>query len=140
MEKVIIAEKTFKNDWFNITDNKGREISVFVGKSKEGKDSNPTLKAPLEAAKSGDEVEMDVKPGKDGVKLFGWEAKTGGGFGGKSFAPKDKSFDAGIAAISAAAAMYGLQKDTPIQTVLNAAESFHAFIMSKETKLKTETK
>jgi hypothetical protein len=63
------------------------------------------------------------------------DVKEGGAKGGgKSYAPKDKSFDAAIASIDAAAKLFSLSKDVPVTKVTEYAEAFHAWIMSKSAK------
>lgn len=131
-EKVIISEIVIKNDWCNLKDNNGREISVFIG-TKDGKQSNPTLKEPLTKAKPGDEVEMNVVPGKDGVKLFGWEPKAVSGGSGKSFAPQDKSFLAAQNAAIASATAWNLNKDMTNDKLIETAEILHKWLLSKKS-------
>lgn len=133
MEKVIVANIVLKNDWANLTDNNDREISVFLGTDKNGKTSNASLKPILEKAKPGDEVEMDVKAGKDGTKLFGWEPKAAGSGGGKSFPAADKSFQGALAAAQAAGSMMALQKDATYEKWEELFNKIHAAILTKKS-------
>ncbi len=134
-EKVIIAEIVLKNDWFNLKDNNSREISVFVGTDKSGKVSNPGLNNVLKNSKVGDEVEMDIKAGKDGVKLFGWEVRAAGsGSGGaKTFTPADKAFQAALAAGPAASALLSLSKEATFEKWNEMFEKIHAAILAKKS-------
>lgn len=135
MEKVILAEIVLKNDWANLKDNNGREISVFLGTDKSGKASNASLKPLLEKARPGDEIEMDVKAGKDGTKLFGWEPKqAGSGSGGKGYAPKDKIWESALAAANAASNMLALTKDASTAQFDTLFEHIHGQIISKIAK------
>lgn len=132
--KLIVAEISEKNGWLNIKTNDGKEVSVMIEKAPK---TTAQLKVNGILVNPGSEVTGNLT--EKGEKLYMWDLDEKKG-GGKGFAPKDKGFDAAIAAVNAAASMYALQKDVPMQTVLNTAESFHQFIMSKSTKPATETK
>jgi len=124
--KIIIAEISDKNGWYNIKTNEGKEVSVMAAKC-------PKLTEVLKTAIAGTEVTGKLVE-KDG-KLYLWdlnEQKSGGS--GKSFAPKDKSFEAAIAAAAAASKLWGLNKDVSDEKALATAEKIHTWIMSKATK------
>jgi hypothetical protein len=131
-EKVTIVTCVFKNNWFNIRDNKDREISVGTVDKKTGGPVNQKLTALLNSAQEGIEVEMDLRDWQG--KWFGNDVKAAGsGFGGKSFTPADKSFDAAKIAVQAAATFHSLDKDRNVEKVKEDAENLHAWIMSKVT-------
>lgn len=131
VEKVKIASISFKNNWYNLKDAAGRDISVGL-MDKQSNPINPKLKGILENAKEGDEVEMDLRDWNG--KFFGNDVKAVGA-GGKSFAPKDKSFDAALAAAQAVGSMLG-GRETPITPAGfdNLFEHVHKAIMGKITK------
>ncbi len=132
MSKVIIATAKQNNDWYNVTDNTGREISVSL-KSKEGKLQNQKLKAVLDTVKPGEEVEMEVKDWKG--KWFGNEPKSFNG-AGKKFAPADRSFDAAKTAALAVATLYANKTD--VSGLPATFETIHKLIMAKVTKATEE--
>lgn len=134
MEKIILAEINAKGDWFNLKTNTNKEISVYVGKKKDGEASNPKLKEILAKSITGDTVEIKLTD-KDG-KTYGWdpqEERKGGG-GGKSFAPKDKPFEAAQTAALAAAQAFALEKEKTNEKLVATAEALYTFIMSKASK------
>lgn len=126
MEKtIIIAEIKDTEKWYNVTDNAG--ITYGINKEKAAK-----LSEQLKTAKQGDSLIGNAVE-KDG-KHFLWdpnEKKSGG----KSFAPRDKSFDAAICALECASS----SPNVPAEKILSAADSFHKWLMEKATK-PTETK
>lgn len=130
MEKVLIKEIKVNGDWYNIKDDKGRQISICL-KDKTGNDKNPKLKPSLISAKEGDIIEMKVTGGTDN-KFFGWDPDDKKG-GGKSFAPQDKSFEAAKVAAQATASFHGLQKDITSVKLTETFELFHKLIMDKIT-------
>lgn len=133
MAKTIIAKKELKGDWWNLTLNTGQEVSVFTGTDKNGKASNPALHTELINVTIGGEVDMDVKPGKDGTKMFGWEVRAGGAGGGKGFAPADKPFQGALSAAQAASNMLSLTKDPTKEQFDTWFDHIHAKIMSTKT-------
>lgn len=131
--KIIVAEISEKNGWLNIKTNEGKEISVKMDKAVK-------VAAQLKDAKPGSEATGNLVE-KDG-KYYMWDLdeKKGGFGGGKGFAPKDKKFDAGVAALNAAASLYSFDKDKNTTVLLQTAEMFHQFLMSKVTAAPAETK
>lgn len=124
--KTIIIQTIKDSDkFYNIIDNNNVEWGI-------GKDKNPVLAGIIAKSKQGDQITGNPW-NKDG-KNYLFDPKDGGKGGGKSFAPKDKSFESGIAAITAAAQMYSLDKDKDAAKVVATAETFHQFLMSKITK------
>lgn len=124
---IIIATISEKNGWYNITTNEGIEVSVMSSKC-------PKLTAALQNASAGSEVtgNLVAKEGKN----YLWdidEKKSGGGFGGnKPFAPKDKGFEAAIAAANAVGHMLALtSKDVSPEMFDKFFDHIHAKIMSK---------
>ncbi len=82
--KIIIAEISERNGWYNIKTNEGKEISVMASKC-------PKITEVLKTAKSGTEVTGKLVE-KDN-KSYLWDlTEQKSGSGGKSFAPKDKSY------------------------------------------------
>lgn len=136
--KVIIADVKVNGDWINLKDNAGKEISVST-KSKEGNAINQTLKATLTSPnfKNGDEVEMEVKEWKG--KWFGNEPKSGAGKG-KSFTPKDKSFEAAQTAALACATLYANKTGEEVAKLPATFEVIHKLIMGKVTAAPVENK
>jgi len=122
---IIIAEIKESEKFYNVTDNAGIIYGIF-------KEKCPKFSEQLKTAKAGDQLSGNAVE-KDG-KNYLWEPNEKKA-GGKSFAPKDKSFDAAIAAIQAAASCPGIEA----KNILAAAETFHKFIMDKATK-STESK
>lgn len=137
MEKVIIKEIKVNGDWYNIKDDKGREISVCI-KDKAGADKNPKLKPFLIAAKEGDTLEMKVTGGKEN-KFYGWDPDDVKKGGNKPFTPQDKSFEAAKIAAQAAASFHSLQKEITKEKLIETAEALHAFMMGKITAKPAET-
>lgn len=133
--KIIVAEISEKNGWLNLKTNDGKEVSVMIEKAPK---TAAQLKVNGNFVNPGTEVTGNLVS-KDS-KNYMWDLDEKKGGGGKSFAPKDKSFEAAIAAVNAAASMYSLQKDVPTATVIGVAEQFHKFIMDKSTKTTTENK
>ena len=131
-EKIKIASIGFKNNWYNLKDSTGRDISVGLV-DKEGKAINPKLKGILENTKEGDEVEMDLREWNG--KYFGNDIKAAGAGGAKSFAPKDKSFEAALAAAQAVGSMLGGRETAITPSGFDTLfEHVHAKIMSKASK------
>lgn len=136
--KVILADIKVNGDWINLKDNNNREISVSTKDRKTGNPINQKLKATLLNAKSGDEVEMDVREWKDKdnvTKYFGNEAKDGGS--GKKFTPKDKSFEAAQTAALACATLYANKTAEEQKNFPKTFENIHKMIMDKATKSET---
>jgi diacylglycerol kinase family enzyme len=117
-----------------LTDDKGRQISVSTAEKGTSNPINQKLAEALKTAKEGDVIEMDVREWQG--KYFGNEMKAGGGGGGGKggFTPKDKSFDAAIAAANAAGGMLSLTKDATTDQFDKFFEHIHTKIMSKQTK------
>lgn len=130
MEKITIKEIKENGDWINITDSTGRKIGVCI-RTKEGTEKNPKLKAMLAGKKEGDVVELSIT--KKGDNSFAWDVEEKKG-GGKTFAAKDKSFEAAQTAVNAAAQAFALDKEKSDEKILALAEKLHGFIMSKVTK------
>lgn len=127
--KISIQEMSEKNGWINVKTTDGKELSILT---KEGK--NPKTKAILDNAKEGQTVELPAKIVEKDGKNYVWDADDKkGGFGGKGFAPKDKSFDAGIAAANAAGAMLALTKGATPTDFDTLFDHIHKRIMSKVT-------
>ena len=127
MNTIIVAEISEKNGWANLKTNEGKEISIMLSKC-------PKLEAQIkQGVKPGDELTGKIVE-KDG-KSYMWDVSdTKPGGGGKSFAPADKSFQAAVAAINAAAQLWSLDKDKSDEKVLASASKFHEFLLSKVTK------
>lgn len=123
---IIIAEIKDTDKWYNVTDNTGTIYGI-------NKEKCPKLTEQLKTAKAGDQVSGNAVE-KDG-KNYLWEPNEKKA-GGKSFTPRDKSFDAAVAAIQAAAASPNIEA----KHIVGAAETFYTFIMSKATKSTTENK
>lgn len=137
VEKVILASKKFNNNWWTITDNTGREISIGTINKKSSAAENQKLNALLVNAEIGSEIDVDIREWKNAdneVKLFGNDPKSGGGSGGgKSFTPADKSFQSGIAAAQAASTLLSLGKDNNFEKWNEMFEKIHAAILSKKS-------
>lgn len=119
-----------KNDqWWNIVSSDDKKISVNIAKA-------PKLAVLLKDAKPGDEITGNLTTkGEDSYLWDLDEKKTNGQGGNKQFAPKDKSYDAAIAAANVAASYYSLDKDGKSDDKLIAtANKVYDFIMSKVTK------
>ena len=130
MEKtIIIAEIKDTEKWYNVTDNAG--ITYGINKEKAAK-----LSEQLKTAKQGDSLTGNAVE-KDG-KHYLWDPNEKKG--GKSFAPKDKPFDAAIAAAQATGNMLALTKDATKEQFDAMFEHIHAKIMSKAAKPTTENK
>lgn len=125
--KIIIAEIKNSDKFFNIKDNNGVEYGI-------SKEKSPILSKQLESAKVGDEITAEYFLWKEKHYLSDIKETGKSGFGGKSFVSKDKSYEAAIASINAAASLYSFDKDKNMTQITSAAETFHAFIMSKVTK------
>src|SRR4051812_4331409 len=131
----VTGDVTAKNGWYNLTDDKGRQISVSTAEKGTSNPINQKLVEVLKNAKDGDIIEMDVREWQG--KYYGNEVKAGGGNGGgggKGFAPKDKSFDAAIAAANAAGGMLSLTKEATTDQFDKLFEHIHTKIMSKQSK------
>lgn len=128
---IIVAEISEKNGWANIKTNDGKEVSIMLSKC-------PKLAEQVKTAKAGSELtgKLVEKDGKN--YLWDTDDKKSGFSGGKSFAPKDKKFDAGIESLKAAASMFALDKEKNADQVILIAEKFHAFLMSKVTAAPVE--
>ena len=124
---IIIAEIKDTDKWYNVTDNMG--ITYGINKEKAVK-----LSEQLKSAKSGDQLAGNHVEKDD--KHYLWDPNERKASGGKSFAPKDKSFEAAIAAIQAASS----SPNIPADKILLSAEAFHKFIMDKATKSTPESK
>ena len=139
VEKVIISSIKFSNNWFSISDNLGREISVGTVDKKTNNPVNPKLTKTLQASNAGDEVEIDIREWKNSdneIKLFGNDPKSSGsGFGGsnKSFTPADKSFQSALAAAQAASTLLSLGKENNFEKWNETFEKIHAAILSKKS-------
>lgn len=134
--KIIIANIKESTTFYNVETNEGKNIGI-------PKDKNPVLVKQLAAAKPGDELIINLweKEGDDGkggkvLKSYGYDPKGNGGNkgGGKSFAPKDKSFDAAIAAAQAAATAISLKKDSTLADFDTYFAHIHTAIMGKVSK------
>lgn len=131
VEKIILATKKFSNNWWTITDNNGREINISTINKKTQAAENQKLNGVLVNANSGDEVEIDVRDWQG--KLYGNDPKSGGA-AGKTFTPKDKSFEAGLYAAQAVGQMLALtSKDITTDQFDKFFDHIHAKIMSKAT-------
>jgi hypothetical protein len=131
MEKtIIIAEIKDTEKWYNVTDNAG--ITYGINKEKAAK-----LSEQLKTAKQGDSLTGNAVE-KDG-KRYLWDPNEKKG-GGKTFAPKDKSFEAAMSAAEATGNMLGLTKDVTPEQFDKWFEHIHAKIMSKAIKPTTENK
>lgn len=127
--KVNIATMSEKNGWVNILTAEDKELSVLI---KDGK--NPKTKAVLDGASNGQTVELPAKITEKDGKSYVWDADDKkGGFGGKSFTPADKSFQAAQNASQAAATMLSLKKDPTEADFDKWFEHIHTKIMSKIT-------
>lgn len=140
MATIIVSTVKVNGSWINVVDSNGREISVGTEDRTSKAPINQSLKAALNAVAQGGTVEMEVREwtDKEGkVKYFGNEAKSGGSkFGGaKTFAPADKSFQAGIAAAQAVATLYAGKELTPetLKQLSSHLGVFHKFIMGTVT-------
>lgn len=131
MSRIIIAEIKSSGDWINITTNEDKEIGIFVGKGKDGKMCNPNMKIELSSKKAGDEVEMDVKAGKDGDKLFGWEVRSGSNTTGKTFPPKNWEREAAYYSAQATSSLLSLQKEVTYDKWEEMANKIQKWIMSQ---------
>lgn len=129
-EKVkISSEIQTANFWYNFTDEKGRKIGIT---EKDGK--NPELKKVMDLAKIGDEIEGNLVE-KDG-KFYMFDKKTdNNGTFKKPFTatPKDKSFEAAIAAANAVAVLYANKDAQTLAGLPKAFETIHGLIMAKAT-------
>jgi hypothetical protein len=125
-EKVkIVGEIKIGNGWYNFKDEKDREIGINEAK-------NPKLKPIMDLAKDGDTIEGNVS-GKDG-KFYMWDPKdSNGAGGGKKFTPRDKSFDAALAAANATAILYANRPKEDQKSIPAAFQMIHDLIMSKAT-------
>jgi hypothetical protein len=130
MSKVIIATAKQNNDWYNVTDNTGREINISLKDKKSGNPVNQKLKAALDAIKAGDEVEIDVREWQG--KFYGNEPKSAAA--GKKFVAADKSFDAAKTAALACATLYANKTQDEVKNLPATFEAIHKLIMSKVTK------
>ena len=125
-KKAVIAEIKETEKFYNVITHEGISIGI-------GKDKNPVLAKQLASAKAGDEI-IYTPWEKDG-KHYGFDPKAGGTkAGGKTFTPKDKSFDAAIAAAQAAATAISLKKESSTADFDIYFEHIHKAIMNKVTK------
>jgi len=129
IRKVKIKTITTTDKFVNVLGEDGIKYGI-------AKDRSPNLVAVLAKAKEGDEISGEYFLYKDNHYLS--DPKEGKA-GGKSFAPKDKSFEAAQTASLAAAQFYSLDKEKSDDKVLALAEKIHGFIMGKVTK-STEAK
>lgn len=127
MEKVTIESIVHNGKYANIKLKDGREVS-----------GDSSSDAKFKDLKEGDSVELEfkewVKPGTDIKKLFVSFPKTVAAGDAKKFAPKDKSYDAAIAAAHATGQMLSLTKDAGKEKFDELFEHIHTKIMSKVTK------
>lgn len=127
--KLIVAEISESNGWINIKTNDAKQVSVMIEKC-------PKLLSQLKVngilVNPGSEVTGNLVAKGEKNYLWDFDDKKGGG--GKSFTPADKSFIAAGTALQAASSLYGLQKDIPSYKVVETAQIFHEFLMSKITK------
>jgi len=127
MEKVTIESIAHNGKYANIKLTDGREVS---GNS----ESEPKFKD----LKAGETVELEfkdwIKPGTDIKKIFASFPKATAAGDAKKFAPKDKSYDAAIAAAHATGQMLSLTKDAGKEKFDELFEHIHTKIMSKVTK------
>jgi hypothetical protein len=130
VEKVKIASISFKYNWYTVKDSTGREISIPIVHKEKGA-VNPKLTVTLAATKEGDEVELDTREHEG--KWYGNDPKAGGN-GAKSFAPKDKSFEAAIAAAKSTGSMLAGRSEISPAAFNTLFEHVHKQIMSKVTK------
>lgn len=134
-EKLILANKKFSNNWWTITDNNGREISIGTVNKKSQAPENQKLAALLINAEIGSEVEVDIREWKNAeseIKLFGNDPKSAGFSGGtKSFTPKNQAREAALSAAQATGNALALQKDITLDKFKEFAEGVHAWIMLK---------
>lgn len=131
VEKIILASKDFKNNWWTVSDNNGRVINISTINKKSQQAENQKLASILANANPGDEIEIDIRLWEG--KFYGNDPKSGGGTG-KSFTPADKSFQAAIAASQAVGQMLALtSKDITTDQFDKLFEHIHAKIMSKKS-------
>lgn len=122
----VIANIRETEKFYNVETNEGITLGI-------GKDKNPILSKQLATAKAGDEI--TYTPWEKEGKHYAFDPKTAGAkAGGKTFTPKDKSFEAGIAAAQAAAAMLSLKKEATTADFDSMFEHIHGKIMGKATK------
>ena len=120
MEKtIIIAEIKETEKFYNVTDNAGVVYGIF-------KEKCPKISEQLKTAKAGDQVSGNAVE-KEG-KNYLWDSNEKKG--GKSFTPRDKSFDAAICALECASG----SPNIPAEKILITAEAFHKWLMDKATK------
>lgn len=131
MEKtIIIAEIKDTEKWYNVVDNNGVSFGVM-------KEKCPKLSEQIKNAKNGDQLTGNHVE-KDG-KHYLWDPQEKKG--GKTFAAKDKSFEAATAAAQATAQLLCLNKEPLTKEQFDTwFDHIHAKIMSKSTKSTTESK
>lgn len=131
VEKVIVAAKEFKNNWWSVTENTGRVINISTINKKSQQAENQKLAGILANINVGEEVEIDVRPWEG--KFYGNDPKSGGAGGAKSFTPADKSFSSAQYAAQAAGSMLALQKDVTFAKFEELANQIHTWILSKKS-------
>lgn len=132
IEKVILAEKKFSNNWWSIKDNLGREISIGTINKKTSAAENQKLNSILVNANAGDEIEIDVRDWQG--KFYGNDPKgAGSGVGTKSFTPADKSFQSALSSAQAASTLLSLTKDVTFEKWNDMFEKIHAAVLSKKS-------
>lgn len=125
--KTIVISEIKSNDKFhNIKDNTGIEYGISREKS-------PLLSKILDSAKVGDEIKGDYFLWKDKHYLSDSKETSKGG-AKYTAAPKDKSFDAGIAAATATAKHLAMTKDATVEMITGTFKLYHELIMGTVTK------
>jgi hypothetical protein len=125
-KRTVTIDSINSNDKFvNIKGTDGIEYGI-------SKDKNPKLYEEAKTKNSGDSITGECFQWKDKWYLSEVkESKSGGG--NKTFTPKDKGFEAGIAAANAVAQLYSLNKDVTDDQIKNRFKLFHELIMGTKT-------
>ncbi len=126
-QKIIIAELTDNEKFINIVDNKGNKFGV--NKSFDG---NKEFVEMLLKAQQGDEIEAEIK--EFGNNKYLNPIKKAGAAGAKGYAPKViTDVEMAIAAATAAANSFSLNKEATTLQITERAEALFTFIRSKKS-------
>ncbi len=128
--KITISEIALSKNsqWYNLVTNDGKKVSVNIEKA-------PKLAAILKDAKA--PIELTGNLITKGEDMYLWDPNEKKPGGGKSFTPRDKGFDASMAAAQAVGAMY-MTKGFTKEAFDTAFDHVFERIMSKVTKQPVE--
>lgn len=125
IKTIKLSEIKPNGKYINIKSEDGVEYGV-------NQDKSPKLFAILEKAKVGDSVTGEAFQWN--TKWFLSDPKENKGGGGKSFAPKDKSYEAAVSSFEAACQAYSLDKEKTDDKIMALTQKGYDFIMGKVTK------